>query len=71
MKVTDWYTGDQKPVRVGVYERAYSYKLYILYCYWNGKLFSCAYRDLELAKSMSDYFRSSLNQNLPWRGIAK
>ena len=41
MKRTEWYSGDQKPVRKGVYERDYRTRN-TFYCYWDGAAFGCS-----------------------------
>jgi hypothetical protein len=70
MKLTDWYSGNQKPVRVGVYEREYGTKDRF-YCYWNGYVFGCA--DESPCNAWVKHFVAgdSLMQYLPWRGVAK
>ena len=65
-KVTGWYRGDQKPVRVGVYERMYPNGL-ICCCWWNGKHFSFGYANPDLA--LAAHRLRSGYQSLPWRGI--
>lgn len=68
MKRTGWYRGDQKPVRVGPYERAYGDDIHV-YCFYDGEAFSVAGESPEEAE---DYrFTVSAHQNLPWRGLAK
>lgn len=73
MKLTPWFSGDQKPVRVGVYERDYgSGKTY--YCWWNGKVFGCGEREpgeAKMAIKIFGIFWISADQNLPWRGVLK
>ena len=68
MKLTGWYQGDQKPVRVGVYLRDYEDGDH-WYSYWNGKYFSVADDRLDCVESTKDW--KSIQQNLPWRGVAK
>ena len=70
MKLTRWYSGDQKPVRVGVYKRKYSNRT-TYYCYWDGKAFSNAMYTLDMAKAFAVGFSASVYQNLPWRGVAE
>lgn len=69
MKLTDWYDGSQKPARVGVYERTYDYGIEFRYCYWDGIYWSCGCDVQENAVLFRD--RRSIEQSLPWRGIAK
>jgi hypothetical protein len=66
MKLTEWYKGDQKPARVGVYERDYG--ACFVYSRWDGNRWFVYADCIELAlqqRLISD------SQSLPWRGIAK
>jgi hypothetical protein len=65
MKLTKWYPGHIKPVRVGVYQRDYG--SYFAYCFWDGFVFSVGYLELKSFKKDSP----SPHQNLRWRGVAK
>lgn len=70
MKLTAWYAGNQKPVRVGLYQRRYSdgrpYD-----CYWNGKMWGIGFGNGNGATlALSKRIPSGL-QSLPWRGVAK
>ena len=67
MKLTEWYPGDVKPVRVGVYQRRYPNNA-IMYCYWNGLFFFAG--EYTVNKAIVYKF-DTLRQNLPWRGVAK
>lgn len=67
MKLTPWFTGYQKPVRAGVYERKQGNSTH--YSYWCGYVWGAASHDKLLARSYSLY--ESLSQNLPWRGVMK
>ena len=70
MKLTPWFPGTVKPVRVGVYERQYSLmRSERLYCHWDGKVWSTWARTPRVA--LKDAFMSSMFQNLPWRGVMK
>ena len=60
MKLTGWYQGDQKPVRVGYYERQY-FGGATKFDYWAGKIW-ISYPD-----SMFEIY----SQKLKWRGVAK
>jgi hypothetical protein len=71
MKLTGWYSGDQKPVRVGIYQRAYDCGTLILYCYWDGVNFGGGVLTSGHASLSYQYHGSSLSQSLPWRGVAK
>ena len=73
MKLTPWYHGDVKPVRVGVYQRDYSGTSIghsrSHYCYWNGKFWGLYATNPKIAAWLQN--SSSADQNLPWRGVAK
>jgi hypothetical protein len=72
MKLTDWYSGDQKPVYVGVYQREYEDGETVeRYCYWDGKLFSAAFLTMGQAYEFAGCTSISLAQDLPWRGVCK
>ena len=71
MKLTQWFPGTVKPVRVGVYERNYSEFPFHSpnYCHWNGKfwgLWATTPRGAVVLK-----IRPSPYQDLPWRGVKK
>lgn len=68
MKLTPWYPGNVKPVRVGVYERKYPSFFLPVFCKWNGDIWFCGSSDVEFANQ--DRIPTTL-QSLPWRGIAK
>ena len=69
MKLTPWYPGHVKPVRVGVYERDYGDDDQTpSYCYFD-KVWSSYGGSVEEAESYKDYVSSE--QCYPWRGIAK
>jgi hypothetical protein len=68
MKLTPWFSGDHKPVRVGVYQRQY---VWPEYSYWDGlKWCYGGSTPKKATKSPLRNFSSSL-QNLPWRGVMK
>lgn len=70
MNLTGWYDGYQIPVRKGVYERLYDTQLGVRgYCYWNGEAWCCAFDTPALAAKKPRV--TSLEQNMPWRGISK
>ena len=58
MKRTAWYSGDQKPVHIGCYER--NYDGVIAKCYWDNVFFQHQFMAC-----------ASPRQNLPWRGLVK
>jgi hypothetical protein len=70
MKLTPWFSGDQKPVRVGVYERKHVWEVPV-YAYWNGEWWGTgAFRKHRAVHK--DYIgRPSMHQNLPWRGVMR
>jgi hypothetical protein len=69
MKLTPWYRGDQKPVRVGVFKRRYPSGSEA-YCWWDEEGFSNGCKTVYEAKESKD-LGYSLLQSLPWRGVAK
>ena len=74
MKLTPWFPGTVKPVRVGVYERDFSGTYAgnlpgLHYCYWNGKFWGLYGTNPKIAVWYQD--KPSLNQNFPWRGVEK
>ncbi len=71
MKLTPWFSGDQKPVRVGVYQRDIFGKGIEVYSYWNGNYW-CFYSSSVSGAVMKDGLHlESAEQNLPWRGVMK
>lgn len=67
MKLTQWFDGNIKPVRVGVYQREYGYgKLF--YCKFDGKNWLVCYLTIEEADSCCSL---SVCQDVPWRGLAE
>ncbi|WP_395005814.1 hypothetical protein [Undibacterium sp.] len=69
MKLTGWYRGEQKPVRVGFYQREDHYG--IIYAYWNGRHWRVGFPIYENAFFWADLPCGSMYQDLPWRGVAK
>ena len=67
-KLTDWISGNVKPVRVGVYQREYD-SGDVAYSYWNGKFWSVYGATPEEAESWVD--TPSTAQTLRWRGLAR
>lgn len=69
-KLTDWYMGNQKPKRVGVYQRDYGNERLeddIVFCLWNGKKW------LAFGKTPNEAAESSsisIDQGAKWRGLA-
>lgn len=71
MKLTGWYSGDQKPARVGVYERLYDKNHGIkLYCFWDGAHFSIGYLSPNACANRLKS-QAAPDQYFPWRGVAK
>lgn len=68
MKMTPWFPGDVKPVRVGVYQRHYSFEN-DRFCHWNGLFWSNNGRTVDIADQFSEV--ESRVQDLPWRGLAE
>lgn len=70
MKLTEWFPGDVKPVRVGVYERSWENgeKFDYPYYFWDGKQWrgQGVSREDEMIRNTVSVF-----QNNPWRGLAK
>lgn len=67
MKLTPWFSGDLKPVRVGPYPRQFVDKEF--YSFWNGHFWGFISTSLELAYENREFH--SLHQCLPWRGLLK
>lgn len=68
MKLTPWFPGTVKPVRVGVYERKFP-NGWRSYNYWNGKAWpspSPVPKGAEIFKSFCSPY-----QDLSWRGVLK
>jgi hypothetical protein len=68
MKLTEWYSGDQKPVRAGPYKRM-SFTGFIGYSYFDSCVWSLMFGTPEHAEASRH--ERSIFQNLPWRGIEK
>lgn len=69
MKLTEWYAGNQKPARVGVYQRKYG--VGVFYCYWNGKTWGLGFKENNQTTLLVSKQWASKLYNLKWRGIAK
>ena len=67
MKLTPWFHGSIKPVRVGVYQRDYGKHGGIVYCYFDGILWHGAAAELCFVSKTAH----SLSQYMPWRGVLK
>ena len=66
-KTTGWYRGDQKPVRVGVYQREYAPADPLWYCYWDGWMWGVGWGTVE--KAIRYQCHKSDVQGKPWRGV--
>jgi hypothetical protein len=70
MKLTPWFPGDVKPVRVGVYERQYfREQLETRYSYWSGYKWSTWAPTPKGALDL--WYTVGALQDLPWRGVLK
>jgi hypothetical protein len=72
MKLTRWYPGDVKPVRVGVYERSYGDNanpgIHVGYAFFDGVDWFLRSRTTEDATTNK---LKSAHTRLPWRGLAQ
>ena len=72
MKLTEWYPGDVKPVRVGVYQQQSGIRpVSIGYQYWDGSFWNGWFKTAEMAFRFRRSRVSISHQNDPWRGVAK
>lgn len=71
MKLTPWYSGDQKPMpdRIGPFKRDYKYGKQCYYCWWDGKNFGHGLPTVDECADIRMALGPSLGQNLPWRGV--
>jgi len=70
MKLTCWFSGDQKPVRVGVYQQMNG--MYLGYQYWDGKLWRGFCGSPQAAYNVRKFSPAAdSHQNDKWRGVAK
>jgi hypothetical protein len=76
MALSDWFNGDKKPKRIGVYKRAYGYGWrapflenvnIIKYCRWDSNNW---YRAADTVDEARDECLISPSQRLPWCGLA-
>lgn len=65
--VTQWFGGEVKPKRKGVYQREYADGFGIWFCYWDGDKFCAGASSPEKAAT---YTPMAGIVNLPWRGLA-
>lgn len=68
MKLTPWYPGDVKPVRVGVYERLYYDGERTCFSRFDGASWRAGWAGIYRAQD--DWWPRSSYQDLPWRGLA-
>jgi hypothetical protein len=65
--LTSWYSGTQKPARIGVYERLVDERGYVQYNYWTGLRWAIGGHSPDDAMK---YSRIASNyQNVAWRGL--
>lgn len=69
IKETGWYTGDQKPTRVGAYKMHSVIGDGYIYSWWNGIRWSCGALTLSGAYKNRNHISSC--QSLPWCGLTK
>lgn len=73
-KLTQWFPGDVRPARIGVYERNFYFRERYLralkFAFWNGEFWSpCQLsKDEAIFMSRSAY---QLNRLIGWRGLAQ
>lgn len=68
MKLTPWFSGDQKPVRPGVYERDYGTRN-PWFCHWDGSRWGMSGETSDKAVAWRHW--ASVNQCIRWRGILR
>ena len=68
-KLTEWYPGHIKPVRVGVYQRLYG-RVVVGFAYWNGRNWHQGEGHITGALSWVKYPTPGL-PDLMWRGLAQ
>lgn len=72
LKLTPWYKGNQKPKRVGVYQRDYGEGRHLagdlVYSMWNGEEWLSYGETPEIAASKR---YPSADQSADWRGLAE
>ena len=69
MQVTQWFGGDVKPEKKGVYERFLDTNGYFFYSYWDGKKWCCSCRIKDDAANYK--VSTSKYQDCIWRGLAE
>ena len=68
MKLTEWYPGDVKPYRPGVYERSYGFTSNVGYAFFDGV--DWFLRSHTKEDAITDK-QKSRHKQLPWRGLAQ
>jgi hypothetical protein len=66
-KLTPWFPGHIKPLRVGVYERQRA-AFWTIFSYWDGKRWG--FNHDTAADALRDRKFHSYSQGMPWRGLA-
>lgn len=69
MKLTEWYSGDQKPARKGVYQRKGSFC--VMFCYWDGLYWYFNGMTEERALNHYRNGEKAWLKGRHWRGVAK
>jgi len=69
-RVTDWLSGDLKPVRVGVYQKIFCGD--IVYAHWNGDFWGMFTGPKSKPEdALRDAHCRSMAQRAHWRGLAE
>jgi len=71
MKLTEWFPGTIKPVRVGVYMQMDGLGKKEGYQYWDGSLWGGFARSPDKAFVLRHHKPHATHQNDSWRGILK
>lgn len=73
MKMTEWYSGDQKPTHVGAYHRDYMniYPGGVRFCWWDGSQWCALAGSPDDALIAAERGLQSIRQFLPWRGVKR
>ena len=68
-KMSRWFSSEEKPWEIGVYERELDYPNQ--FSYWNGVFWCLASRSPEQADELHTQERPSAMQDERWRGLAE
>lgn len=71
MKRTDWFDGEVKPVRAGVYERKYTVNNEVYFAYWSGTKWYNARDTVKRAVDSYNWGLASYTKldHTKWRGL--